>query len=224
MRVICLDMPGFGFTAPAADFGFTLGEFARVVEEVLTELGCERSVLSFPCFTAYVALTLAQQRPELVERLILPQAPDWQSELRWFTATSALGALKTPVLGQMFMTRLQRHAPRAWLYPWFSLTVPAGPDRASIRATTLASVDAGMINCWASVYQAWHACPVPNFEHVEQPCLAPWGSRDRTHLMTQGSSILSCVPSAQTETYEASGHYCYLQEPERFASQVLRSL
>jgi len=51
VTVLCIDVPGFGFSAPAKDFGFTLDEFTEVLDQILERLGCASYVLSFPCFT-----------------------------------------------------------------------------------------------------------------------------------------------------------------------------
>ena len=221
MTVICLDMPGFGFSMPAKDFSFDVDEFADILNEVLGALGKESYVLSFPCFTSYVAMTLAERNPGKIERLILPQAPDWQGELDWFTTTSGLGVLKTKGVGQVFMTGMHLYTPSVWLYPWFQLTVPDKEDRQWIRSTTMTSTKEGMINCWASIYQAWHSCNVPDFSMIKQPALSLWGPKDHTHYKTDKRSMLKCLPHAEYETFESTGHYSYLQEPERFTARVL---
>jgi pimeloyl-ACP methyl ester carboxylesterase len=38
-RVLCLELPGFGFSRPVPGFRFTIDEYGATVEEVLGELG-----------------------------------------------------------------------------------------------------------------------------------------------------------------------------------------
>ena len=113
-------------------------------------------------------MQLAARRPERIEHLVMAQAPNWQGELDWFSSfwLSGNGLLKTPHIGQRFLAKLHLGAPSVWLRPWFRLTVPEPEDRRRFRETTMAATKLGMVNCWSSIYQAWHAVPVPELGGV----------------------------------------------------------
>lgn len=71
--LICPDMPGHGHTPPA-DYSF--GHFAKLVRGLLDELGIERAVVGGISMGSGIAVRLALEAPERVDRLALVR-PAW---------------------------------------------------------------------------------------------------------------------------------------------------
>ncbi len=69
-RCIALDLPGYGKSSKG-DYPFSMAFFAEQVALFCTALGLEKVVLVGHSMGGQIALTLALQRPDLVERLIL---------------------------------------------------------------------------------------------------------------------------------------------------------
>jgi pimeloyl-ACP methyl ester carboxylesterase len=71
-RLICLDMPGFGFSWPNSSFDFSLQQYVSIVAHTIVKLRAEPATLMFPCAWSYVAFLLATDKPSLVDRLLCP--------------------------------------------------------------------------------------------------------------------------------------------------------
>ncbi len=69
-RCIALDLPGYGKSSKG-DYPFSMAFFAEQVALFCATLGLEKVVLVGHSMGGQVALTLALQQPELVERLVL---------------------------------------------------------------------------------------------------------------------------------------------------------
>ena len=63
LRVVCFDMPGFGFSLPEPTYTHSLDQGARAVIGVLDALDIERATLAFSCANGFYALRAAQLSP-----------------------------------------------------------------------------------------------------------------------------------------------------------------
>ena len=59
-RVIVFDLPGFGFSAPPADYGHRLSEGGRVVAELLDVLSLPPVTLVMSCVNGFYAMAAAR--------------------------------------------------------------------------------------------------------------------------------------------------------------------
>lgn len=74
VRVVRLDMPGFGLTGPRATGSHTLASLVDVVGRFCDELGLSEVAVAGNSLGGAVAWRLAADRPELVSRLLLLDA------------------------------------------------------------------------------------------------------------------------------------------------------
>jgi pimeloyl-ACP methyl ester carboxylesterase len=70
-RVLRIDLPGHGRSAPPAGRGYEVPEQARSVAQALDRLGVESAVVAGHSSGGYTAVALAEQRPDLVAALAL---------------------------------------------------------------------------------------------------------------------------------------------------------
>jgi pimeloyl-ACP methyl ester carboxylesterase len=83
MRIIVVEMPGFGFSYPRRGYNYSLQHQSVVLSCVLELLGATGTCLVARCVTAYAALTLCELRLNRVASLCVIQAPCWAEERRW---------------------------------------------------------------------------------------------------------------------------------------------
>jgi pimeloyl-ACP methyl ester carboxylesterase len=212
--VLRFELPGFGFSYPRAGYGFTLEEQAGVAVETLERTGRAPYVLAFSCSNAYVALKVAADRPDLVERLVLIQAPSWTQEQRWARRIDPGGVMARPALGQL----VNAAAPGRLARSWYGIALGEEGRRAHFQEPALAALRNGACFCLASLIQGSRR--TARFAPVAQPTLALWGARDRTHRHSDGRSMLDHVPHAECLEFERSGHFPELEESERFAGAL----
>lgn len=218
-RAVCMEMPGFGFSRPKLGFRFTLAEGTQVVRSVLTGLGFGSYILAFSCTSAYVALKLAAECPDLVEKLLLIQAPSWSEEVKWAKRIDFdRGFLATPYFGQILMHLGKRMIARNW-YQFAVANAAAIP---SFVNPALQAIAHGGTFSLASGLQGFFKRAAPEFAEISQPALVLWGDADRTHRRTEKRSILDYVPHAQWEEFEDGGHFPELEQAERFVKVLYR--
>ena len=93
-----LDLPGFGSSGKAADFDYSIGGYGRFLGGFVDHLGLDRVQLVMHDWGS-VGLALAQERPELVERLVLIDAVPFLPDYRWHQIARIW---RTPLLGELF--------------------------------------------------------------------------------------------------------------------------
>ena len=217
-RVVCWEMPGFGFSRPARGFGFTLAEYERVTEELLHDMGVRGSVLAFPCVWGYVALQLAARRADLVRGLVLAQAPHWNEEGAWARRLDPTRLVGRPYVGQLVMAASSQRVAR----DWYRVALPRGASAATTTAFTGPALDAlrsGGLFCLASLTQAWFGpgapAPMDDRPSVPQPAVLMWGEADRSHRHSHPESALAYLPRGRVVAYPNAGHFPELERPER---------
>ncbi|HZG89244.1 MAG TPA: alpha/beta hydrolase [Pseudonocardia sp.] len=218
-RVICCEMPGFGFSRPARGFGFTLPEYERVTEQLLDGLHVTEAVLGFPCIWGYVAVRLAVRRPDLVRGLVLAQAPHWSEEIAWARRLDPSRLIGRPYVGQLLMAVSAGRVARGWyqvaLPPGTPATTTAGFTDPAVRA-----LRSGGLFCLASLTQAWFGPATTELMHdpvpATQPAVLLWGQADRSHRRSHPESALPYLPDGQVLTYPDAGHFPELEQPMRF--------
>lgn len=213
-RVVCLELPGFGFSRPAPGFRFTMAEYGQVVEQVLGELGVASCTLAFSCVWNYVALRVAADRPDLVRALVVIQAPQWSDEVAWARRIDSRGVIRTPLLGQAVMAAGPRQVARRW----YRAALPR--DHSAATAAALAvpadqALRAGAVFCLASLTQAWFGGVAPDLSPVDLPAAVLWGAADRTHRYSAADSALVYLPGGQVKLDRAAGHFPDLEHPDR---------
>lgn len=213
-RVILIDPPGFGFSAPKPNFDFTLEAFTDGYAELLSSLGGP-FVLCPTCTNVYPSAQIAARRPELVSHLILMQALGWEQEKIWTgKIVDPAGDLARPFLGQEISYKMRASAPKTW-YP----NALGSKDLAeSFLKQSCECFAHGANFCLASLIQAWfgHGVADPVFPSFTQPTLAVWGMGDPSHRRSEKRSLLAIAPHARYVEREGAGHFPEIEDPEWF--------
>ena len=213
-RVVCFDLPGFGFSVPPPGFRFSGDEYADIAVGLFHQLEVEAPLWAASCAPAYVGLHVAARHPGVVSGLVCGQAPSWEEELRWTKRLDRPRLLSRPVLGQLFM----RVAARRLATGWYE-TAALPEQREWMASIGLDSLRRGASYSLASSFQAilsTSELPVP----VDVPSIFVWGVRDRTHRKTDPDSVRENARDPRIVEFEGSAHFPDLEEPERFTKLV----
>ena len=213
MQVLCIELPGMGFSVPKGAYRFTREEQAATVSALLDALHLSACTLAFTCVGAYLAPLIAASRADLVRRVILIQAPSWEEGRRWARRIDFDGkrVVATPYVGQVLVRVFRKRIASRW----FAKSL--APGRAEpFAATAVAAFDAGAAWALASLVQSYFAEAQPELPVLRVPTLALWGEADRTHRQTDKHSVLSLAPDAELISLASAGHCPELEEPERF--------
>ncbi len=214
-RVVTLDLPGFGESAPVGE-GFDLEEVTERIARALAAHHVTAPVdLVGHSLGGAVALTLAVQRPNLVRRLVLvapaglqrrrppiPGALLGQSATGLFAARRRLAALSDRPWGRRLLLAFAA-ADGATLSPGQArMMVDASAPAQRIAAATAVIARADLL---------------PLLTGTRAPLGLLWGRRDRAVPFKLAAEILAQRPDAELEVIEWTGHVPMVERPDSFA-------
>lgn len=211
-RVVCFDMPGFGFSALDARYDHSLDQGAAAVIELLDALGVAKATLAFSCANGFYALRVAQRAPHRVDGLLLSQTPSLAAMHRWAERTVP-AILRRAIVGQL-LGRLFRQRMAA---AWYRIALPKEADAPSFLNTGRQALRCGGCFSLAGVVQGLLREPPMAAVAVAAPITLLWGDKDRSHRLTDKAAIVADTPQAQLIAFEGCGHFPDLEDPARFA-------
>jgi pimeloyl-ACP methyl ester carboxylesterase len=204
-RVYAIDLPGFGRSDPPSP-EWSTSEYARVVIEIMDNLGLAKPHILGHSFGGRIALYLAAFHPKRLGKLILVDSAGikskkgWKSRLRigWFKAVKRI----LFSLGKWGEKKLQR------------LYRKAGSVDYRAAGGVLRSVLVRVVNEDLS----------PILEKITCPTLLVWGEADTDTPLADGRFMNSRIPSSQLVIIKGAGHYSYLEDTDLFCDTVNRFL
>ena len=218
-RVVCFDMPGFGFSLPNSTYAHSLDQGARAVLEVLDALRIPRATLAFSCANGFYALRVASLAPERVEGLVLSQTPSLQAMHAW-TDHVVPKALRWPVLGQLLGWLARRKAAASW----YAIALPSGTDNKPFHRIADHALRCGGCFSLAGVVQGLLREADTHLKNSTTPCTVIWGTKDRSHRHTPPQSLLNLVPNAKLVLFNDCGHFPDLEQPKRYADVLVEAI
>ena len=218
-RVVCFDMPGFGFSMPASDYSHSLNQGAQAVLQVLDALTIPKATLAFSCANGFYALRVASLAPRRILGLVLSQTPSLQAMHAW-TEQVVPKPLRWPVAGQL-LGWLARHKAAA---SWYRIALPSGADCKPFHVIADHALRCGSCFSLAGVVQGLLRESDASLKNSGTPCTVIWGTQDRSHRHTQPSSLLSLVPHAEFIKFEDCGHFPDLEQPHRYAEILMKAI
>lgn len=216
LRVVCFDMPGFGYSSPGHSYEHSLDQGARAVLGVLDSLGIEKATLAFSCANGFYALRAAKLSPERISHLFLSQTPSLTAMHAW-TARVIPRPLRIPVIGQI----------AAWLFrqkaaaSWYGIALPRTTDPTAFREKALHALSSGGSFCLAGVVQGLAREKMASLCGTTTPCTMIWGEKDHSHRCTDPKTLHECVPQADIVHFQDCGHFPDIEQPERFAELLI---
>ena len=199
-RVIALDLPGFG-RAPLPSGVWGTPDHAEFVADALRQEGIERAHFVGHSFGAKTSLYIAATHGDLVDKLVLVASngvrrpPDLKARLKGATSRTARAVSHLGLPGRKARDAIYRRiASDDYL------------DAGALRPMLVRTVNEDFR----------HLLPL-----VGSPTLLLWGGRDTAVPLEVGRVMESAIPDAGLVVFEDAGHFCYLDEPQRFC-RVLR--
>jgi len=217
-RVICFDLPGFGFSYPRPMYDFGLDATVDVVLAVLDASDVSRATLSFSCVNSFYALAVTQAVPDRVERLVLCQTPSKNAMDAW-VRHNIPAPLVVPFVGQAAVAA----GAKTLATKWFDKALPRdSPVGEQLRQVATHALKNGACFCLASVVQGMLPVKATQLAGTDVPTTMIWGNRDWSHKTTDFESFREHVPNATIEIFDGCGHFPNLERPEQFAECLRR--
>lgn len=198
-RVIVPDLPGHGRSADE-----TYLSHSETVDALANLLTAPATVIGFS-LGAQLAIRLAAQHPELVERAVIVSAQAKDMPLKGFT----LGMLgvSAPLARQRWFAKLQA---RELFIPPHLLEEYIRTSAGVTKETLVAAVGENMR---FELPSAWAEYP--------GRALVMVGSRERRLMRDSASAIHAALPGSELEVIDGCGHGIPLQRPDWFDDRIV---
>lgn len=209
-RVIRYDMPGFGLTGPAADGGYALESYVRVLVALLDTLGVRRAVLVGNSLGGHVAWAAAALHPERVARLVLVDAAGYALESTSVPVGFRLA--RAPVVGPLVAQLLPRGVVEGSVrnvYGDPSRVTPALVDR-YFDMTTRAGNRGAVI---ARFQQSRPGALAERIPTLRVPTLVLWGGRDGLIPPSAGERFHREIAGSRLVVFPTLGHVPHEEDP-----------
>src|SRR6202140_4592780 len=232
-RVLAIDLPGFG-KSDKPTLQYTIELFVKAVRDLMTSEGLERAAVMGVSMGGRVALGLALDSPELVERLVLVDALGVGPPRRVF----AYRVLLTKGLGELTLRgtarALRRMNPatirRFW--GWYlrrpdRVATTWSNERIANHGTLLSSPEyrAAYLSALRSIAGVRHLRGGIGVEdrlgELRMPTLLIWGRHDHIFPARHAEVAKDKLPRGRVVIFEDSGHPPQMEEPDRFNRLVL---
>ena len=213
-RVICFDMPGFGFSFPEFGYDFSLENSTKVVISVLDVLNIETATFSFSCVNSFVAMAVAAKYPERVSRLVLAQTPSLNSMRTQWVDRNIPKPLRIPFVGQIMNAAMSKTLSSKW----HGIALPRNSDhKESFINQSLTSLQSGGCFCLASTVQGMVGASDHVLNGIEIPTMMIWGNKDWSHKNTNFETMREHIPECEFHEFDGCGHFPNLENPKAFS-------
>lgn len=231
-RVVAVDLPGFGRSAPPRQ-GYAVDGFADVLAELARRLGLPPVVVVGHSLGALVALRLAHRHPAQVSSVVLAagtvgafaqvlglRGAGHHLRTRPMTVAATLLEVATAGLPVPALVRRQVVA-RSWLRRlllWPYLHRPAAFPDAAVALLVDGVGTHGVLRLVRSVARM----RVDRWLHeVDHPVLAIGGSEDHVAPLSELAAFARAVPAADVVVLGGSGHMVMLERADAFTDEVV---
>lgn len=207
---IAIDMPGWGRSERPKAFDYTMHGLSAFLERCLDELGVGRRKLVVHDWGS-LALIAAQQRPDLVEKLVLIDVVPLLPGYRWHWVAQVWRrrpwgeiANATTTKASMALTLRQARGDRSAMPPEFVEMIWRHWDRGTRRAVLRLYRDADPDRLAAAGAE---------LDKLACPALVLWGDRD-PYLSTRfAHDYARALPNAELEIVPGAGHWPWVDDP-----------
>lgn len=189
--------------------GYSPADYAADAVAVLDSLGLDRAVLVGHSSSALTARLVAAEHPERVAGLVLVGSP--------LTLAGHPGAAEMA----RSMDGLEDPVPEDFVRQFTAPTVGA-PLPASYAAMALAEHLKVPARVWRESFRALlEHDDTRGLDRIVAPVLLVWGDADQIIGRADQDALLAALPSASLRVYPGAGHSPHLEDPERFAADLL---
>lgn len=213
-RAVCPDLRGYGASSrPAALSEYALTKITDDVIAVITSHSSDPVMLVGHDWGGVIAWYVAMQRPDLLRRLIIMNAPHpaaYRREVARFSSQIVrswyAGFFQLPLLPEMLLrTRHMRLLDRVWRH---------GParDAETLEVYRAAFSQPGAITAALNYYRAAIRYRNPKGHRIGIPVNLLWGDRDRYLVKELTQGLESRVPLVEIEHFPGAGHWLHHDE------------
>jgi pimeloyl-ACP methyl ester carboxylesterase len=218
LRVIAIDMLGFGYSGKPKNAEYTIAGQAKLIRKLLSLLNIDRATIVGSSYGGAVAATCALDCPESVDKLILVGTVNNNRPLDFALmrvfGSRVVGDVVSPLLlssRRLLRQRMKRVYDRhAWVLDERRVDARYFPLRAARTQRALIRTVRG-----------WDAERISRDAHlIQQPTLLLWGENDVEIPLSDGERLHSEIPDSRLMVFLNCGHLPHEEYPAAFTSIV----
>jgi pimeloyl-ACP methyl ester carboxylesterase len=219
LRVIAIDLVGFGYTEKPRLFDYTIQSQTRMVSRFMNRLGIGQAAVVGSSYGGAVAATLGLDYPERVEKLVLVDAvinDDLKSHpILKLASVKGIGEVITPFIADS--KRLMRRRMRGTIHPANHHLVD--DERITSIRRPLHAADGH--HSLLATSRAWDADRIEqDASLINQPTLIIWGENDTVIPIRNGYKLQSEILNSQLVVFKDCGHVPQEEKSELFVEKV----
>jgi proline iminopeptidase len=225
VTIVAIHPRGSGLSGPAAGDAYLLPDYASDVEALRVHLGLEKPILMGWSHGGMVAMQFALTHPDSLSRLILFDTSAYLGEFLsdiegaiqefknepWFDKSFA--ALKAEWAGEY---KTNEDMARLWLeemkfyFKQYDTRAEAYHEHTKDLPVRIASL---------KIFNDKEAATMdlrPQLNKITVPTLVIVGHYDFITNVAMAEEMVRHIPNARLEIFEDSGHFAFVEEPEKF--------
>jgi len=219
LRVVALDLKGFGYSERPAAGDYSLTAQARLVGELMDRLGIARAAILGHSMGAAIALRLAATCPEKVDRLILVGSAPPNGMVPRFAASLPLRPLLR--LGAALVLHQPRVRERVLRQGFYD---PAFLSPEMLEEFRRSACIRGSTNAIASLLSDAARDEPVDLSRVGQPVLLLWGEGDRWTNLRVARRLADELPDARLQGIGRARHMVLEERAEEANEAILAFL
>lgn len=202
-QVITFDFPGFGQSDLPAQT-WSLDDYAEILKKIIEELKLKNPILLGHSFGGRVAIKFSTTHPQEIKKLILVSSAGIKPKqgISWWsfflTAKACKLIFKIPPLS-FFFPKVRR-----FLYQATKRTDYLNSGQMKETFLKVAKEDL-----------------TPLLTNIPVPTLIVWGEKDQELPLKFAQILLDQIPKAELHLLKNSGHFPFLDEPQKF-TQIIK--
>jgi pimeloyl-ACP methyl ester carboxylesterase len=218
-RVVAIDLLGFGYSEKPSWFDYTIASQARMASRFMDRLGIGRATVVGSSYGGAVALTLALDYAERVEKLVLVDAvindEATSHPIMRLARIPGLGEVITPFL--IDSKRFMKFRMQGTLAPANHHLITKDRIESVIRPLHAKDGHHAVLKAGRN----WDANRIEEDAHlVNQPTLIIWGEEDGVIPLRCGKSLYNSILHSRFVVLKNCGHVPQEEKPELFTALV----
>lgn len=214
-RVIRPDLLGAGESAKPDDGDYSVVAQARRVHLLLEKIGVESATLCGNSYGGGVALALARDWPERVDRMVLIDSVCFAQDVPVYAR-----ACEIPLVPEGVVHLLPVEKTIRWILPSAKsmeeeeVRAYAAEVRAPGRREAIVETLRALLGKGATEWEA-------SLRTLKTPTLVLWGRKDETLPLVHGKRLVETMPSSTLSILEEAGHVPNQSHPEAVLERML---
>ena len=204
-RTVLPDMIGYGASSKPEGIDYTLTLFTDTLYEALTAQGVTRATLVGNSLGGGVAIQMALDHPEFIDRLIL-MSPGCIEELPIYFAMPGIANMRSAFGSADFSAEDQRRLNQSLVYDPVHITDELVAERYAVARTQPKDVIGRMRT---------HNL-APRLGELKMPILGFWGYQDQFMPLSGINYFLEQCDDARFMTFNKVGHWVQVERAEEF--------